>query len=343
MTWTNKLWKFATTPDDVNMSALQADITAKADGDSGAPKNKIASMDTNSVDEDVLVAEAVNQLLMPTSQGSIIINLGGDIVKDWGVLPGGSWGFYPEIKVNGGDVDSVNIVHGGLETDEPYPPTLYPFNNTSYTTTIAAVTGSGSNLYAQQRYITASPPYDLGEGLCHRFTFLKIDRSTGEIQSMWTAPDAPWHNNGPTNISGTGWRYVLQGEEYDHRQLYQDALHIKRLISIGGELSDAFLVRLQEWFAVEEVLEQISITEEVSQEIKNKDMSIIPHPFSPSRPNCDIVLLDPMSDLSAELNELENDGENILDLFYQGFFIISPKTLARIGPPGVKTVTYRWK
>jgi len=344
MTWTNKLWKFNTTPDDVNMNALQADITAQTDGDSGAPKNKIASMDTNSIGEDQFVAGSVSQLKLPTASGTaaLVFTENNDLT-DWTTLPGGEWGFYPDFKVNtSGASVRININYEQLDIPEPSEE-IY-FNSTTYLTSIGGGSNNNMTLTARQRYIQSSPPYDLGDGLCHRFTFLKIDKTNGDIMSAWTAPDAPWHNNGPTNITSSRWKYILEGGGFDHRQLYADAIHIQKLIAIGGELTDQMLSRLAEWGDVSDVVEQISVVEKIPQSVKNADMNIIPHPFSSSRSNCEIVLLDPMSDLSAQLNELEDDfDEWLAELFMRGFFIISNKELSRVSPPGVKTVSYRWK
>jgi hypothetical protein len=344
MTWTGKLWKFGTTPDDIDMTALQADITAQAAGDSGAPKSSAASMDTNSVGTTALAAGAVSQAKMPTAQGSITIALGNNILSDWAILPGGSYGFYPEVRVSTNNA-SAYICFEASELDPPFDFIFDYFSSTTYATTIGAGTSNQiRNFNAQQRYVQASPPYDLGDGLCHRFTFCQINKTTGAIEGVWTAPDAPWHNNGPTDIRAARKKFVLVGDGFDHRKLYADARHIRRLIAIGGDLTDAQLMRLQEWFEVSDILDKASVTEDVPQLVKNADMALIPHPFSALRQGSEIVLLDPMADISVQLNEIEDDlDEYLSQLFSNGFFKINNKELARVSPPGVKTVSYRWK
>src|SRR3990167_709514 len=52
---------------------------------------------------------------------------------------------------------------------------------------------------AQQRYVQASPPYNLGDGDVPLFVFVVVN-SLGKIESTYVAQDPPWANNGPTNI-----------------------------------------------------------------------------------------------------------------------------------------------
>jgi hypothetical protein len=304
-------------------------------------------MDSNSVGTAALVAASVDQLKLATAQGTVSISLGNDVVSGLATLPGGSYGFYPEVKVNQNTMEKVYIAWPSIELDPPYPADEFYFNYTTYRSPIAADNENDGHanvaLTARQRYITASPPYDLGDGLCYRFTFCKINKTTGEVEGAWTAPDAPWHNNGPTDIRAGREKFLLIGDGYDHQSLYVDAQHIKRLIAIGSDLTDQQFERLQEWFSVSPFLDKVSVTEEIPQSVKNADMGLIPHPFSPIIGNCEIVLLDPISDLSAMLNEMDDEEQFLAELFTNGFFKISNKELSRVSPPGVKTVSYRWR
>ena len=87
-------------------------------------------------------------------------------------LPGGTWGYYPQIKTADGYID----VYLGLG-----------FTSTSYVTNIS-FRGSGSTKYAQQRYVTAS-----GED---HWLFLLVDKETKDIVASYSAPDHPAYGNG---------------------------------------------------------------------------------------------------------------------------------------------------
>ena len=97
-------------------------------------------------------------------------------------LPGGTYGFYPQIKTN---------ALGGLRP-------VYISNNipsTSYVTNIFLTAQSGTS-YAQQRYIQASPPYKIGDTVWGHFLFLLRKISTGDVVSSYQAEDPPWAYNG---------------------------------------------------------------------------------------------------------------------------------------------------
>ncbi len=90
------------------------------------------------------------------------------------VLPGGEYGFYPQIK---GTFSGSNEVEVAISSDQVLG---------SYTTNI--VLRAGSNMFAQQRYITSS-------GLDH-WIFLLADKVTKDIIGAYQAPDHPAYGNG---------------------------------------------------------------------------------------------------------------------------------------------------
>jgi len=111
-------------------------------------------------------AAAVTQAKLKTSQGSVHNSAGGN-----STLPGGEYGFYPQVKVAAGSGD-FNI-GGGVAS-------------TSYTTNLwFSPAGDG---YAQQRYVTSS-----GEAF---WIFILRDKITKRIVSIWQAPDHPCMGNG---------------------------------------------------------------------------------------------------------------------------------------------------
>jgi|26BtaG_2_1085354.scaffolds.fasta_scaffold01669_3 hypothetical protein len=96
-------------------------------------------------------------------------------------LPGGEYGFYPQVKGDIGNDTGIQIARNREDTG-------------SYATIIYINIESGT-CYAQQRYVTAS-------GI-DRWTFLMIDKNTKEILSVSTAKDHPSYGNGgdPDKIS----------------------------------------------------------------------------------------------------------------------------------------------
>ncbi|MEK7574442.1 MAG: hypothetical protein AAB514_02865, partial [Patescibacteria group bacterium] len=96
------------------------------------------------------------------------------------ILPGGEYGFFPQIKQSG---TSQNGVYFLLGWDNQLPVTPQ-----TYTTMLSVYTNTGATLYAKQRYITAS-----GEDM---WIFLLVDKDTKEIISAYQAPDHPAYGNG---------------------------------------------------------------------------------------------------------------------------------------------------
>lgn len=106
-------------------------------------------------------------------------------------LPGGEYGFYPQIKMINTSVDDwqAHIREGSIA------------GWTSYVTGISMQGGSGGaeTIYAQQRYIQASPPYKIGNILWGHFIFVLRNIATEEIVSSYQAEDPPWAYNGNPN------------------------------------------------------------------------------------------------------------------------------------------------
>ncbi len=328
MTWTGKIFKFNSVPIEVDWDALQADITAQADGDSGAPKQTLASMAANSVDTAELVAAAVSQLKLKTAMGEVSTSNAGGAFGVMLELPGGEYGFYPQDKTDGGATDRKFTITGSTSgaTNNVYITRISIWQNS----------GSGSG-FAQQRYIQASPPYDLGDGIVNLFIFCLVDKVTGEIVATYVAPEAPWHNNGPTDIR-TGIIKRVHDTEWETEVI--NDLRIKmwkgEQLDVGDEgVLIAYMTSLSSLDKQERI---------ITQEIKQADMNLIPHPFSGfNMTKFEPIMLDPLNDLSRTLAEMAEEGYSISQLIYEKFFIISNTQLSRAGPMGVKQVPYRWK
>jgi len=131
-----------------------------------------AGNDARLSDERTPSNASVTQAKLKTSIGSVDAgNTGGG---DY-TLPGGQYGFYPQLK--GDDNGDVSANLGNALT------------STTYVTNIGlSQTGGDSPVYAQQRYVTSS-------GEIH-WIFILRDKMTKDIVSMWQAPDHPCFGNG---------------------------------------------------------------------------------------------------------------------------------------------------
>lgn len=249
---------------------------------------------------------SVSQGDLNTSVGSVSVStaLIGSTPSDV-TLPGGAYGFW---------VQTRKVMSGGANSASG---TLAPFEadgtaTTAYATrarlTITKTSGASlDTFFAQQRYITASPPFDMGDGEAGGFGFLKVNKS-GEIVATYFADVPPWGYNGPTDIrackkcpiTGTKYRKVMK-----KRTLEQ--------IMDGAEVEYEY--------------------EPITQKIKNADMALIPHPFGDLAKDETIVLLDPMDDRIRRLTEYQNAGGDIAEFLAK----IKPdnERLRRKGPKGV--------
>lgn len=169
----------------------------------------------------------------------------------WSVmLPGGSYGFYPQF---------------------------------GFITQIGSQWMAG----AQQRYVTSSPPFDLGDGEVGGFFFAMVNNA-GEIISTYIADVPPWGYNGPTNICASH-KCPVTGKKFR---------------------------RVMKKRSFEEIMDGAPIQykmEEITHKIKNADMGLIPHPFGDVPEGHHVVLLDPMDDKIRRIIEYQNAGGDFGD------------------------------
>jgi len=87
------------------------------------------------------------------------------------------------------------------------------------------------------------------------------------------------------------------------------------------------------------------IQEEITQDIKQADMNLIPHPFIDNDlTEKTVVMLDPVSDLNHELAELsQHEDFDINELLHDGYLEISNEGLNRSGPSDILIPSFKWK
>jgi hypothetical protein len=303
---------------------LRDNPIAITEGASGAPSityaalslsNDIVAGDiaSGAVGQSEIANSAVGQGELKSASGSVSTNSTTQVNL---TLPGGEYGFYPRIYVNGSNV-TAHIASTAVNTGA--------VTNISMNNAIGGVNYS----YATQRYVQASPPYDLGDGEIGLFVFLEVDKS-GNIISTYSAEDAPWHHNGPTKTqadyydkNGQGWQVI---KDMPKNPSLIDALKSRKKID---KYIDDFTCA-----------EEISIP--VTQEIKQADMNLIPHPFMSKQKDSKVIILDPVS--THSLKEMCRHHEfNISKLLHDGKIVFDNSALKRTTPEGVSAHKWRFK
>lgn len=173
---------------------LRDNVLALWEGDPSAPsKLPTAAIADNAVTAAKIVAGAVgqseiasgavHQSELDTSTGSVSTVSSANLV-----LPGGSYGFYPQTRTSSGLNDYTASI---ANTND----------NTSYTTCIY-LNASGGTAYAQQRYVNSSPPINMGDGDIPLFFFAEV-APNGDLRATYCADVPPWLYNGPTKTTPT--------------------------------------------------------------------------------------------------------------------------------------------
>lgn len=247
---------------------------------------------------------SVSQGDLNTSVGSIFFNTSDE---QHYTLPGGTYGFYPTINIS-----SLSSI-----------PDIQMMDSSNVTTGITTASdvamisvkrpiGSGATLTIKQRYVTSSPPFDMGDGNVGGFIFLHVNKNK-DILSAWASDVPPWAYNGPTNIRANKINPKTGAK-------MRRALNQKTMQDI---LSD-------EPAKVE--------YETITQKIKNADMHLIPHPFGKVNRGEKVLLLNPMDARIAQLIQYQNEGGDLRALF--NYLQFDTVRLRRKGPAGVHQVRF---
>ena len=301
------------------MSGLYGNFAGLAAGDTGAPPIQNAAMDVNSVGYSNMISAAIHQAELSTTEGQV-----------GGTISAGTTNYQPP----GGE---YAFAHHHW-TDDYINSTMRfrgPIGNSLWQRVVEHINGGSGSIamFTKHRYIDASRPYDLGDGEIRQFIFAMIDNSDPSIKSLYVAQDAPWHYNGPTDIRPT--RKARDGRLYQNRKDMRDFS-----VTLRGASSDPIL--LQQYKNAFTEAQEYEI--EITQEVKNADMNLIPHPFiGNDLSNKTVVLIDPVSDLVSDIDEMKAHNDfNAIDVILK-YVKIENVPLTRSGPPGVAVVNARWK
>jgi hypothetical protein len=257
-------------------------------------------------------AGTINQAALKTTSG-VVSSFGANLV-----LPGGPFGFYPQVATgDGGDLTAQIAVSGQGAFSTIYTSVIYVTNNGAGTTQPSA----------RQQYVQASPPYDIGDGDVRGFIFVLLERISGSPIAVYSAAEPPWIYNGPT---------IVVPDRIDHM-----GRRFRRARSSGIALSEIENghVSFEHYRA-----SRIERREyEITQDVYHADMPLIPHPFaSYDHKKHVVILLDPMHDVVDSLLTEQQEGENIHSLIYKRRLQFDNIPLVRAGPPGVMQVAIKF-
>ena len=209
---------------------------------------------------------------------------------------GGEYGFWPTINSSVANANQYMVTPAG-----PVAPhsSIFQAATSQLGTTFLQRFHMGSagsfTVTARSRYIQASPPYDIGDGECHSFIYLLIDNSTGNIDSGYHAPDPVWANNGPTCIRpeykhhGKGYRII---QTIDKSKSFEDSSRYS------------------------------SIEQEITNDFKNSDMVLIPHPFQGNDlTGKSVVLIDPCDSIVRQAELMKESGELALEELFHNDYV----------------------
>lgn len=260
---------------------------------------------------------AVKQGDLDTSQGVVSNNFGTvnpSAISGNLTLPGGEYGFWPQLRATG-SANGTGVSRILIEANSASSTFV---NRIRFQVDIGG-TGTSVVLYAQQRYINASPPYNIGDGECGGFLFMLLDKN-GEIVSHYIADAPPWAYNGPTRLRPD---YVCRATGRKFRRVIKNR-------------------------SIHQIMEGAPIKyfdEEITKEVQNRDMPLIPHPFPNHHPDLTVVLVNPYDQRLRDLIELLNNGmvEEVQEIISGGYLEIQNAETKFKSPPGVKVVRFKYK
>jgi hypothetical protein len=284
----------------------------------------------------------IGQAQLKTTSGSVSTSNSSHNNPSFLLQPGGEYSFAAELD-NGTVGGWSYIVNTAVSLGDPVYIARNQGTTQNWYWAMAVTGGTG---YLRSRYIQSSPPYDLGDGEIPLFIFADIDPATGIPVSMYEAPEAPWHFTGPTNIRadfyklGKGYRYRRQMPS-EMISLKTEYDRLKAIQNSGGDLLQSDIDLISAY--VDAFYQAPQLAEEITQEVKNRDMNLIKHPFQDGN-GLITVLLDPVADITHQLFAMkEHDSVDVLRLFDMDALRISNTELQRFGPAGVPVVDYGWK
>lgn len=180
----------------------------------------------------------------------------------------------------------------------------------------------------RSRYVQASPPYDIGNGDIPLFMYALIN-SSGEIESISTAPDPVWAYNGRNSINPS-LRYRKKGKQ---NYFYMKKQRPDRELDFAA---------WRESFENPKIITEVET--EITHAVKNQDMDQVPHPFiGNDLTGKTVVLIDPVGNLCDCLFEMHEEGEDVHDIIRNYLDVKNIPISGAVTPEGLMTVKANWK
>lgn len=339
MVWTTLSFPFGSVLTSAKMTQLYDNLTALANGDSGAPNIQTAAYAAGSVDQAAIGANDVGQSELKTTtanqSSSVAQNAVGTITPTGATytlaywLSGATATYTPAWdRTTWGSVSAVMLVGHNAQS--------------SATIRLAHHNGAALTCYVYSRYVQASPPWNLGNGDVGLFVFALRHKKTGEILGTYAAQDPPWAYRGPHDLHPVMGRLkkavglwgldikqtIRGGPSEDFERVQQGLLDIKEIMDYGN---------------VKRTVDGLDFT----MEEKMCDCAVIPQPFAEYDPSIhEVLLVDPCSDMCDRLAMLHMlGGEDAYDAsteINEGNIILGDRVGAK-APNGVIPVSARWR
>ena len=237
----------------------------------------------------------------------------------------------------------------------------------------SGISFSGSTLTYNfsQRYVNASPPYDIGNGEMAGVLYLLVNKQMDILGTYFA--DAPmWAYNGPTDImpvyidapAGKKYRHkptLIEGgiEAYiasgrrgtlrkresfidTYKRIHDEAI-LPELKKAEASLSKESwngqrgrIARLMQDKVIDNIIQKD--LELITPEIVNADMPLLPHPFTPEEGQI-VLMVGTYDSALRDLLILQAQGEDITAAIHKGLIRFDNTVRADlIAPPGVKLV-----
>jgi len=321
MAWTSLTFSFGSTLTSAKMTQLYDNFQALADKASGAPtlaNDYIvnAMVNTDAVNQDSIAASAVGQGELKVSTETDSNSTGNHVTI---TVANAEYAFSAMYKNSyGSSVRALKVV-----TSMDNESVVEYSDSTSYLRSLILVAASGvGTAYHRVRYVTASPPYDLGDGEIPLFIFALMDKS-GNVVAMQVCQEPPWAHNGPTTIKPDF--YDRRGVGHQLQIMVPDDPN-----DINGMIS---ALDNPEYRVVE-----------IDQSVKNADMDLIPHPFLDNDLNMYTpVLLDPVSPITEKLALMYENDIDVNEVIHRGYITVGNTHLQRKGPRGLLIPSIKWR
>jgi len=304
-------------------------VTVNKLGSNSVDASKIQS---NAVDQAEIASGAVHASELDTSNSTESYTITAGQQQDRQVLSGGQYSFYPRISItsNFGALTSFNLGSSGGTIG------LNTYISMAAITTLGdpAITGESTN-----RFVNSSAPWNMGHGDIALFIFFRVNNE-GHITGSSVSPAPVWGYNGKTSLvpDRVSKTYSENGSEIFVKKFKTIVNPDHPVILPPWQGGDPALWNQD---ALDAYLNPEMVEIEIDQSMKNADMVDIPHPFNTLGETDTVVLIDPCSSVVDQLACLHKNGENIAEMFRNGYLTIGNECL-HTAPNGVSVRVANW-